>query len=937
MSQGQATSDRCPDRERNDIPEAGVLELDLRAQQVELIYAQAPAALGAALAIAMLISFGLWGVVEHVYLLLWSGAQLIQTVLRLGLVYLYRQAPAERRQQAHWSQLYVAGAFAAGIVWGCVGLLFSFSWPVEYQTLVIMGQAGVLAGAISSYAVLLPVYAAFMVPAILIPAQSMIVHGGAMYSNLGLMFIVFAGVLMVIAKNYHRSVYKTLQLRRENSTLLSEMSAANLSLESEMEVRRCAENELLHERQLFTEGPVTVFRWSAADGCPIEYVSGTVSQFGYSAAQLMQEKTPYTGMVHPADLRRLQEAEFVMGKNGSLSRAIDYRILKSDANVRWVYDYTVPIMDDNGDIMHYAGYILDITERKQTEFELQHSRERVQLTLHSIADAVITTDVNGQIEYLNPRAEEITGWESDIARGMPVARVFGLFDDASRQSLEEPILQILSTKDGVLSSEDRILRRNNGEEFNMQYSASPIRIDGGGVLGVIVVLHDVTETRVMERELSYQATHDALTGQINRTEFEAQLGFAMEAARQTQESHVLCCIDIDKLKVVNDTCSHEAGDELICKVANIIQGCLRNSDVLARLAGDEFGVLLRNCSVEGAADLAGRMLAVIHSQRFVSCGHTFEVNASIGIAAINSSSRRVSQVMSEADLACYASKDMGGNRYHVYQNTDKALVQRHEEMRWVSRVAEAIEADRLVLYCQDVVPVVPDATARRHFEVLVRMLDEQGGIIPPNKFLPAAERYNLIASLDRWVVSHCFAWYTRASEIAGADLAVTMGINLSGGSITDAGFLDYIKDEMRNYAVPPAAICFELTETAAIANLGAASEFFSQLRGMGCQFALDDFGSGLSSFSYLKHLPVDYLKIDGSFVKDIETDSVDCAMVKSIQQLGTAIGIKTIAEFVENEGIRKKLADIGVDYAQGYGISRPQPLDDRVIAAQLTA
>jgi len=937
MAPGLTKAEQYIDTEREAIPGDGDVAPDMQAQQVELIYTQAPAALGAALAIALLVTVGLWGVVEHGQLLLWIGAQATQTALRFGLLYQYRQAPVATRQSASWSQLFIAGTLASGVIWGCVGLLFSFSWPVEYQALVIMGLAGVLAGAISCYAVMMPVYAAFMVPAILIPAQSMVVDGGPLHSNLGLMFVVFAAVLIVIARNYNRSVHKTLQLRRENSVLLREMSAANLSLESEMEVRVRAESELLHERQLFTEGPVTVFRWSVADGWPIEYVSGTVSQFGYSAVQLMQEQAAYAGIVHPGDLQRLQQAEFMTGRNGSLSRTIDYRIMKPDGGVRWVYDYTVPVTDDSGAISHYSGYILDITDRKQTEFDLQQSKERVQLTLHSIADAVITTDLNGQIEYLNPRAEELTGWESTIARGLPIARIFSLFDDNSRHAIEDPVRQCLNACASVQSSEDRALRRNDGKQFSIQYSASPIRVDGGAVLGVIVVLHDVTEARVMEREISYQATHDALTGLINRAEFEVQLGYSMEAARQARESHVLCCIDIDRLKVVNDTCSHEAGDQLICKVASTIQACLRESDVLARLGGDEFGVLLKNCSVEGAAELAGKLLAVIHSQRFTSCGHSFEVNASIGLAPVNSSCERVSQIMSQADLACYASKDMGGNRYHVYQTSDQSLVRRHEELRWVTRVAEAIESDRLVLYCQDIVPVVPDAAAGRHFEVLVRMLDEQGRIIPPDRFLPAAERYNLIASLDRWVVTHSFAWYAEARAAEGGEPAVTMGINLSGASITDAGFLTYIKDQLRSYAVPPAAICFELTETAAIANLDAAAEFFSQLRAMGCRFALDDFGSGLSSFSYLKHLPVDYLKIDGSFVKDIETDSVDCAMVSSIQQLGRAIGVRTIAEFVENEHILRKLADIGVDYAQGYGISRPLPLDDRILAARQTA
>lgn len=937
VEHGRTTHDQCPDSALDSIPETGAFERDVHGQQVELIYTQAPASLVAALAVAMLITFGLWRVLEHDYLLLWSGAQVTQTILRLALVYRYRQAPVETRRQAYWFQLYFAGTLVAGSIWGCIGLLFSFSWPVEYQTLVIMGLAGVLAGAISSYAVMLSVYAAFMMPAILIPAPSLIEHGGAMHSNLGLLLVVFSAALMMIARNYNRSVRQTLQLRRENSVLLREMSASNLSLESEINVRLQVENELLRERQLFTDGPVTVFRYSAADGWPIEYVSGTVSQFGYSAAQLMQENTAYTSIVHPGDLQRLQESGFVTASNGSRSRAIDYRIMMPDAGERWVYDFTVPVMDDNGAISHYSGYILDITDRKQLEFDLQQSKERAQLTLHSIADAVITTDVNGQIEYLNPMAEKITGWESAIAKGLPIARVFSLFDDDSRQFIEAPVRECLNSFESVQSCEDGMLQRNDGKQFSVQYSASPIQVDGGALLGVILVLHDVTEARVMERELSYQATHDSLTGLINRAEFEVQLDFAIESVRQVQESHVLFYVDIDKLKVVNETCSLEAGDELICELAHTIQGRLRRSDVLARLGGDEFGVLLKNCTVEGATELAGEILSVVHSQRFSSCDHTFEVNASIGISLIDSDCERVSQAMSEADLACHASKDMGGNRYHVYQDSDQNLTQRRDEMRWVSKLTEAIELDRLVLYYQDIVPVIPDNNAGHHFEILVRMLDAEGGIIPPNKFLPAAERYGLAPSLDRWVVSHSFLWYAERSNSQSAPGPLCMSLNLSGASITDKRFLNFILGGMRYHKIPPEAICFEITETAAISNLEAAIEFMLELKGMGCSFALDDFGSGLSSFAYLKHLPVDYLKIDGNFVKDMETDVLDCAMVRSIHQIGSTIGIKTIAEFVENDQIRKKLADIGVDYAQGYGIAKPAPLADLTTASRQSA
>lgn len=565
------------------------------------------------------------------------------------------------------------------------------------------------------------------------------------------------------------------------------------------------------------------------------------------------------------------------------------------------------------------------------------AKDYAQVTLHSIADAVITTDVNGQIEYLNPKAEQMTGWDSEISRGLPVSRVFSLVGKDSCDSAEGALRHCLSTGMSIISSRDDTLRRHDGTLFSVRYSASPILANSGIPLGMILIFSDVTETRSMERKLTYQATHDALTGLINRTEFELRLTEAIESAQRQDEHHVLCYMDLDKLKLINDTCSHESGDKLIVQVTAILQGCIRDSDILARLGGDEYGLLIRNCSLHDAERLVEKMLTEIHAHRFATRGHTFEVSASIGVAPVDSGCENANQVMSAADLACYASKDAGGNRYHVYQVSDRQLVQRHDEMRWVSKLTEAIESDRLVLYYQDIVPVVSDDAAPHHFEILVRMLDEQGGIVPPGRFLPAAERYGLATSLDRWVVSHSFSWYAEHIGSQAEPGALCMSLNLSGASITDKRFLKFIIAGMRYHDIPPQAICFEITETAAIANLESAIEFILELRSLGCSFALDDFGSGLSSFAYLKHLPVDYLKIDGSFVKDMETDALDCAMVSSIHQIGSVIGIKTIAEFVENEQILKKLADIGVDYAQGYGIAKPAPLDDLTAASRQSA
>jgi diguanylate cyclase (GGDEF)-like protein/PAS domain S-box-containing protein len=936
LEQRQSKTSNDLDAGQIAAPGVSVFASESDSQQVELVYTQAPVAVGAAFLLAVLVTLGLWNVVEHFYLLLWSGAQAIQTVARLWLVYQYRRAPVAQRKDARWAVLFLTGTLLSGIVWGCIGLLFQFSWPVAYQMLVLMSLAGVLAGAISSYAAILSVYVAFMVPAILIPAQSMLMHNSTISNNLGLLLMLFAAVLVVIARNYNSSVMQSLQLREENRDLLQETAAINMELEREAMSRQHAQDQLLRERQLFTEGPVTMFRWAATAGRPVEYVSEAISQFGYDSKEMVRERKNYIEVIHPNDVQRFTEAEVERSDNGARFTAVDYRIVCDNGEVRWVYDYTVPVRDAAGMLTHYAGYILDITGRKQDEYELNQARERAQVTLHSIADAVITTDVNCQIEYLNPSAAQLTGWDGDIARGLPVQRIFCLFNADSREQVEDPVRQCLVSGAALKSGRDVSLKRHDGETCSIQYSASPIMADSGSALGVILVIHDVTEARMMEREISYQATHDALTGLINRTEFESRLAFAIESTRQVSESHVLCQLDIDKLKIINDTCCHEAGDDMIRSVAGVLQGCLRDSDVLARIGGDEFGILLKNCTLEAAAEVVGGMLTAIREMDFRSCDRSFEVCVSVGVTPVTSSSGSLANIMSQMDLACYAAKDSGGDRYRVYASSDQNLVRRHEDMKWVSRLTDAIKSDRLVLYYQDIVPVVADADAGHHFEVLVRMLDVDGSIVPPDVFLPAAERYNLIASLDRWVVSHTFSWYARhlPASVAGLD---TISINLSGASVTDAGFLNFIKSELRIHEVPPAVVCFEITETAAIANLDAAAGFIGELKRLGCRFALDDFGSGLSSFSYLKNLPVDYLKIDGSFVKDMETDAIDCAMVSSIHQLGSVLGIKTIAEFVENDGILGKLAEIGVDYAQGYGIARPEPLHDMQLVSKRSA
>jgi len=897
---------------------------DIPVAQIDLVYTQAPVALGTALVAAALISLGLWDVADHTQLLLWFSLQLLQTTVRTFLVIYYRRAGNDVRQNPRWAHLYLTGVLFSGVIWGCLGLLIDFSWPVEYPILVIMGLAGILAGAISSYAVVMPVYIAFMAPVIIITTQAMLAQPGNSSNAMGLLLMVFAGALLVIARNYNNSVIRTLQLRYENNELLAQLTMTNASLETQVRERQQAEKELVRDRELFTKGPVTVFRWRIDEGWPIEYASKTVSQFGYEATDLVQRQTPYTSLIHPTDLERIRQAEFNTSDKRYSYLGIDYRIIRADGQVRWVYDYSIPVRDEDGRITHYAGYLLDITDRKQAEYELQQEKERAQITLQSIGDAVITTDVNGQIEFLNPVAEKLTGWECTIARGLSLNRILGQFDAASREGIEKPVARSLQTGMAARSGRDWMLRRHDGSSVSIQYSISPLLSRARESLGVVLVLHDVTENRSMARQLSYQASHDALTGLINRREFETRLQSTLESARNGNEHHVLCYLDMDQFKIVNDTCSHSAGDKLLKDVAAILQAGLRETDVLARIGGDEFGMLLKNCLLEDAVGITENLLAMIRTINNDNGVVTFEVSASIGIAVLDPGSETITAVMRRADLACYAAKDHGRNRIHIYQDGDQELTRRHGEMKWVSRLTEAIKAERLVLYCQDIAPVRKDSGKRQHFEVLVRMMDEAGELVMPGKFLPAAERYNLVLALDRWVIAHSFAWYAASRQDQ------VMSINLSGNSLTDESILGFIKEELSRYAIPPNSVCFEITETAAIANLDYAIRFINELRQLGCLFALDDFGSGLSSFSYLRNLPVNYLKIDGSFIRGLDTDPVNAAMVNAIAQMGKVMGIETIAEFVENETTLQLLMEIGVDYAQGYGIARPGPLDAAV-------
>ncbi len=442
---------------------------------------------------------------------------------------------------------------------------------------------------------------------------------------------------------------------------------------------------------------------------------------------------------------------------------------------------------------------------------------------------------------------------------------------------------------------------------------------------LLLVCEDVTENRRLSEKIAYQASHDALTGLVNRSEFDSIVQQEVKEANAEDSEHVLCYLDLDQFKVVNDTSGHLAGDELLRQLGEVLQLHIRKGDLLARLGGDEFGILMRYCTLGGAYNACEKLRNVIRDFQFAWEDRSFSVGVSIGISSINRSTGNAVEVLKEADAACYAAKEKGRNRVHVFRPDDEELASRQGEMQWVEKIRQGIDENRFILYGQLIVPI-SDNEEGLHFETLVRYQDEKGNTIPPGAFLPAAERYNMASALDKWVIGQLFKWLAENPELL--EKLSLCSINLSGLSMSDESMLDFITGAFKRYSIPTNKICFEITETAAIGNLTYATKFIHQLREQGSSFSLDDFGSGLSSFAYLKNLPVDYLKIDGLFVKDILDDKVDLAMVRSINEVGHVMGKKTIAEFVENKQIFDLLNELGVDYAQGYAIAKPVPLDE---------
>lgn len=557
------------------------------------------------------------------------------------------------------------------------------------------------------------------------------------------------------------------------------------------------------------------------------------------------------------------------------------------------------------------------------EKQLSREKERAQVTLHSIGDAVITTDAKGYIKYMNTVAEELTGTILARVHNKKISKAFSIFSEQNEQ-LINPALEVILKRTTNSSDGHAKLQLESGAEYAIEYTASPIFDNENILVGTVLVFRDVTEMRAMALQLGFQASHDELTGLINRREFENRVELALITARSEDQQHAMCYLDLDQFKVVNDTCGHIAGDELLRQLAALLKDEIRSGDTLARLGGDEFGVLYTNCSVEKAKELAEKLRTVINDFQFNWENKSFAVGVSIGLVSVDQHSN-LHALLSAADTACYVAKDEGRNRIHSFDDNDEALAERAGQMQWVHILTRALEEGRFKVYCQQMMSF--DKGNPLHFEMLIRMIDETGKVIPPLAFIPAAERYNLMAWVDRWMIKNSFQ-EIKQLLLRCKNCNLMFAINISAQSLCDDDILPYIKTQFEETGLEPGLICFEITETSAIVNLSRAQALMKDLKQFGCFFSLDDFGSGLSSFSYLKNLKVDFLKIDGAFVRDIVDDLIDKALVRSINQVGHVMGIKTIAEYAESSEILEELRLMGVDYVQGYAVAKPLPIED---------
>lgn len=628
--------------------------------------------------------------------------------------------------------------------------------------------------------------------------------------------------------------------------------------------------------------------------------------------------------IHPDDVPEVLR-RYEIGVRETSVFSMDLRIRRQRSGLmRHIRSLAKLTRDGDGAPLRAVGMNWDITDHVELAEAVFEEKERLRITLHSIGDSVISTDAQARITFMNPIAEQMTGWLAAEAAGKPLRDVFRIVDETTGAPIPDPVETCLRRLQLFHLSDGAILIGRDGERRWVRDSAAPVRTASGEVIGAVLVFQDVTKARTMQQALEYSANHDSLTGLPNRTVFERELRLASEQARLRKQEHVICFIDLDRFKLVNDTAGHAAGDALLREVANVMRRAGREEDIVARLGGDEFGLLLFDCGAREGEKIARQLLAQLAALQFVWDDRSYQIGASIGLTTIGPEGLRIDELMSQADMACYTAKTAGRNQVSIYHGTGGEAYHNHRQAKVAAGIRNAIEANRFRLFAQEVRDLHRPATCPTHYEILLRMIDDDGGIVEPAAFIPASEHYDLMGNIDRWVIRTTFRDF--GEQLAAAE-RLSVAINLSANSLNDPFLWPFLQEELDRSGLSPGQLHFEITETAVMNNLSAAKQFLSKARTAGCGVLLDDFGTGLSSFIYLRQFPVTGIKIDGSFVRQMAESALDRAIVESINAIGHRLGAVTVAEQVEDARTFELARQMGIDQAQGFAIATPQPLE----------
>ncbi|WP_108660170.1 EAL domain-containing protein [Acuticoccus kandeliae] len=645
--------------------------------------------------------------------------------------------------------------------------------------------------------------------------------------------------------------------------------------------------------------------------------------YGIAPGSFDGTRQSWRTFVHPDDADR---SAFIFPdaiRSGKRTRT-DLRIVRGDGAVRHVRSIAQAVFDDAGQPTKLVGTLWDITDHKLLSDQLFEEKERLRITLHSIGDAVITTDADMKITFMNPIAEALTEWSYIDAEGRPLAEIFRIFDGETGLPIKSPIEECLTRLEPFYLQEGAVLHSKQGRTLNIQDSAAPVRTASGHIIGAVLVFQDVTRAHALQRELAHAALHDSLTGLPNRRSFERTLAALCDDVQGRAIRHSLCYLDLDRFKLVNDTAGHAAGDALLVEVGRLLRSCLREGDTLARIGGDEFAILLPQCPLQGGYDLCRRIVETIISYAFTWEGSRYDIGASVGVAEISGTHHDAVAVMKEADVACYTAKSEGRGKVSVYQRDRSAAERLHRQINIAATLRTAVESNRFTLFAQPIRDL-RGAGEGQHVEILVRMLDLDGELIPPSEFIPAAERYGLMHQIDRWVLMTVFNDYAYQLN---ANTGLHVAINISANSLDDPYLWSFVRERMDHSHIDPSRISFEITETTIVNNTSSAVDFCRSAQRYGCRVTLDDFGVGLSSFSYLRNFRANEIKIDGSFVRNIATSEVDRQVVQAIVGVGRTFGIATIAEWVENAETLAIVESLGIDRAQGFFIGAPEPFEN---------